>query len=371
MRLLMSIPSLAAGGAERQFAELACGLAARGHQVLAVTLGRAGPLAEALGQARLLELDKASRLDSLRVHLALAGLLRREKPQVHYAFLPSCCVPGALLRPLIPGAKLVMGVRASGLEPGGLDHAGRALLWLEARLSSRADLVIANSRAGRRHCLERGFPGRRTVVVENGIDTLRLRPDKSLGAPLRHEWGVGPGELLIGLVARLNPMKDHPTFLAAAARLAALRPELRFVCVGAGPEAYARGLRDQALGLGLGGRLLWAGQRHDMPRVYNALDLLCLSSAYGEGFPNVLGEAMSCGIPCVSTDVGDAARVLGATGIVVPPGKVSGLVLGLEDMLERLKLQGRVLGDSCREHVCTRFSVGRMVAATEDVLCRV
>jgi len=366
----MSIPSLALGGAERQFADLACGLAAHGHEVLAVTLGRGGPLAEALGGARLVELGKASRLDNLRVLVALAGLLRREKPQAHYAFLPSCCVPGALLRPLFPATKLVMGVRASGVDAAGLGCAGRALLWLEARLSARADLVIANSQAGSRHCLERGFPPARTLVVENGIDTLRLRPDKALGAALRREWGVGEGQPLIGLAARLDPLKDHPTFLEAAALLAAQRPEARFVCVGGGPDGYARSLRERAQLLGLGQRLVWAGERGDMPAVYNALDLLCLSSV-AEGFPNVLGEAMSCGTPCVSTDAGDAAQVLGQTGAVAAPGDARGLAAGLESMLERLEREGQALRNSCRERVVARFSTGRMVAATEGLLLRV
>ncbi len=367
MRLLMSIPSLALGGAERQFADLARGLAARGHEVLAVTLGQGGPLAAALGDARLVELGKASRLDNLRVLARLADLLRREKPQVHYAFLPSCCVPGALLRPFFPATKLVMGVRASGLEPGGLGRAGRALLWLEARLSSRADAIIANSRAGRSHCLGQGFPARRTVVVPNGIDTDRCRPDKTLGAPLRAEWGVGEGDPLMGLVARLDPLKDHPTFFEAAARLAQIRPDVRFVCVGGGPEGYARSLREKAQSLGLGLRLVWAGERGDMPAVYNALDLLCLSSV-AEGFPNVLAEAMACGTPCVTTDAGDAADVVGPTGIVVAPGDGAGLAAGLERMLVRLEREDQALREACRERVRTQFGTGSMVAATEALL---
>lgn len=372
MRILLSIPSLETGGAERQFAELAAGLARRGHDVLAVALGRGGSLESALGGARLISLDKRSRLDNVRVFLRLASLLRSFRPQVHYAFLPTCCVLGGLLKPFFPSTRLVMGVRATDVVHAAYSYgrAGRLLHGLEARLSGLADLVIANSEAGRRDALARGFKADTTVVVANGIDTGRCRPDRGLGLPLRAAWGVGPGEVLIGHVARLDPMKDHPNFLRAAALLADRRTGLRLVCVGGGPEAYAASLRRQAEELGLAGRLVWAGARADMPAVYNALDLLCLSSAYGEGFPNVLGEAMSCGVPACATDAGDAALVIGDLGGVVPPRDSEALAAGLKALLLRLEREGEGLRTACRERVVAHFGVERMVEATEGLLVR-
>lgn len=408
MRVLMSIPSLAAGGAERQFAALAAGLAARGHEVLAVTLGLGGALAAELGEARLVGLGKTSRWDTPRVGLALAGLLWRHSPQIHYAFLPSCCVLGALVAPLCPRTRLVFGIRAA--DPDGLGRAGRLLLRLEAGLSRRAGLVIANSQAGRELCLARGFPPKLLRVVDNGIDTERFRPERfgperfgpglaagtglmgqtgaavgtavaggtggagqtdqvgrTTGADLRGAWGVSPQHRLIGLVARLDPLKDHATFLEAAALLAAQRADARFVCVGGGGQDYARTLRQRAESLGLEQRLVWAGEQADMPAVYNALDVACLSSA-SEAFPNVLGEAMSCGVPCVATSAGDAARVLGGAGLAVPPGDASALAAGLAQMLERLEREGEALGRMCRARVEAEFSLPRMVAGTQALL---
>ncbi|MBU1229155.1 MAG: glycosyltransferase [Proteobacteria bacterium] len=370
MRILLSIPSLLPGGAERQFAELAAGLCARGHEVLAVALDQGGPLEEALGGARLVVLGKASRLGNLRVAWRLAGQLRGFRPQVHYAFLATACVLGGLLRPFFPSTRLVMGLRATEVDHAAYAYgrAGRLLRGLESRLSHLADGIIANSQAGRRDCLARGFPKARTIVVPNGIDTDRCRPDRALG--LRQAWGVGPDEVLLGLVARLDPMKDHATFLRAAALLAARRPDLRFVCVGGGPDGYASTLRAQAEALGLAGRLVWTGTRTDMPAVYNALDLLCLASAYGEGFPNVLGEAMSCGIPCVTTCVGDAALVVGACGETAPPGDAGALAEAALRQLERLGREGEGLRRACRQHILDSFSVERMVADTEALLVR-
>jgi glycosyltransferase involved in cell wall biosynthesis len=365
MRILMSIPNLQSGGAERQFAALAAGLCALGHEVTAVALGRGGPLAAELGGARLVELNKSSRWDNLRVLAALGGLLRRERPHVHYAFLPSCTMPGALLAPVFPRTRLVLGIRAA--DANGQGRAGRVLLELEARLSPLADMVIANSEAGRSLCLARGFPPGRLRVVPNGVDTRRFRPDPEAGARLRDEWGVGEGRRLVGLVARLDPLKDHGTFLEAAAQLATLRPEARFVCVGGGPEEHAQALRGRAEALGLAERLVWAGERADMPAVYNALDVLCLSST-SEGCPNALLEAMSCGVPCAATNTGDTARILGGTGMVVPVGGAKALAAGLAALLERVEREGRRLGGLCRARAEAEFSLARMLGQTEALL---
>lgn len=374
MRILMSIPSLERGGAERQFAALAAGLAARGHEVLAVTLDRAGPLAGELGRARLTELGRGPGRNAGRSNLgvlaALAGLLRREAPQVHYAFLPSCAVRAALLAPLVPATRLVLGIRATDAARGRNAPerlAGRLLLELEARLSPLADLVIANSEAARAACVGRGFAPGRLRVVPNGVDTVRFRPDRGLGADLRRQWGAAPGQTLVGVAARLDPHKGHAAFLEAAALALASRPELRFACLGGGPQALAADLRQRARGLGLGDRVVWAGEQGDMAGAYNALDLLCLPSER-ESAPNVLAEGLACGLPCLATRVGDCEGMLGDCGVTVAPGDPAALARGLLALLARREAEGAALGVRCRERAAALFSLERMVAGTEALL---
>jgi glycosyltransferase involved in cell wall biosynthesis len=372
MRVLLSIPSLMPGGAERQLVALAAGLSARGNEVLVVALDQGGPLAKDLGGAKLVVLDKRGRWDNLRVALGLARLLRSFQARTHYAFLSTPCVLGALIKPLAPSARLIMGLRGMAVDHGvsGQGHAGSLLHLLEARLSPLADLVIANSHAGRRDALARGFKVDKTVVVPNGIDTARCQPDRALGLPLREAWDIRPGETLIGHVARLDPLKDHQSFLRAAALLHTRRPGLRFVCVGDGPEAYAAKLRNLAEGLGLGERLVWAGVRSDMPEVFNALDLVSLSSS-SEGFPNVLCEAMACGVPCVATEAGDSQLILAQTGEVAPIGDPVALAQGMERCLDRLDREGEALRSACRDRIVAHFSLERMVEATEALLTAV
>src|SRR5205085_3624595 len=127
------------------------------------------------------------------------------------------------------------------------------------------------------------YAHKKTTVVPNGIDVAQFRPDASARARLRSEWGIGDEQCVVGLVARLDPMKDHANFLHAATQVLQSRRDVRFVCVGDGPPEYRRSLEVLAASLGLDSRLSWIAARPDVWRVYNALDVAVLSSCFGEG----------------------------------------------------------------------------------------
>lgn len=367
----MSIPSLSPGGAEGQMVTLANGLSRRGHEVLIAVLSEGGPLAAKVKGAKLVLLGKHSRLDNARILLRLAKLYRSFQPHAHYSFLTTPNILGSLLRPLFPQVALLMGVRASAVDFS-LYHygrAGRLATRLEAWLSPLAQAVVANSRTGLAFCLERGYPNVKSVVIFNGIDTARFSPDSAARPIQRAAWGIQDDSLLVGLPARLDPIKDHPTFLHAAALLTAGLSSLRFVCIGSGPPEILTHLKRQASALGLAERLHFVGGVADMTAAYNALDLACLCST-SEGFPNVLGEAMACGVPCVTTDVGDAGLLVDNTGIVVPSGDPAALAGAIQAQLDRLSREGDSLRTACREHILANFSVERMVEATEELLLK-
>lgn len=202
------------------------------------------------------------------------------------------------------------------------------------------------------------------MVINNGTDTDRFRPDPDAREAVRREWGVREESPLVGIVGRLNPVKGHKDFLKAASLLIKERPDIRFVCIGGGDVQYVRELKMLSSELGLGSRLIWAGNRSDMPSVMNALDVLC-SSSYSEGFPNVICEAMACGVPCVVTDVGDSAYIVGGYGIDVPPSDPAALAKGLARMIDgRLQIR---LADS-RRRIEENFTVESMIDKTENAL---
>ena len=226
-------------------------------------------------------LDKRGRWDLLGFLSRLVRLLREEKPDTLYAFLGSPNILTVLLKPLFPRTRMVWGVRASNVDLDRYDWLARLSYEVERRLSRFADMIIVNSRAGMDYAVANGFPKNRMVVIPNGIDTERYCPEPEARPRVRAEWGVTEDEKLIGLVGRLDPMKDHPTFLRAASLLSQERDDVRFVCVGDGPAGYRRELRMLAESLGLVQRLTWAGVRKDMPDVYKSLDMVSSSSAYG------------------------------------------------------------------------------------------
>jgi glycosyltransferase involved in cell wall biosynthesis len=202
------------------------------------------------------------------------------------------------------------------------------------------------------------------MVIPNGIDTERFRPDPHSGRRLRAEWGADAAQPLIGIVGRLDPMKGHSTFLHAAAILRAKRPQAQFVCVGSGTAEFAAHLRRLADDLGLADRVVWAGERADVAAAYNAFDVhVCASD--GEGFPNVLAEAMACGVRCVATDVGDVSWIAGDAGSVVPPGDPTALAGAIEATLASDTAQD---GGRGRRQIVDRFGVPQLVESTERAL---
>jgi glycosyltransferase involved in cell wall biosynthesis len=146
-------------------------------------------------------------------------------------------------------------------------------------------------------------------------------------------------------------MKDHPNFLRAAARVAGSRNEVRFICIGSGPASYREALLAEARALGLERRMIWTGSRDDMPKVYNALDIVVSSSAFGEGFPNTIVEAMATGVPCVVTDVGDSAAIVGELGWVCPPRDSAALAGAIVRAIEALPCDA----DRIRQHVSAKY----------------
>jgi glycosyltransferase involved in cell wall biosynthesis len=237
----------------------------------------------------------------------------------------------------------------------------------QGQLSRFADLMICNSYAGLKHVQASGSRARRAIAIPNGIDTDRYRPNPTARREIRREWGIATDERVVGLVGRLDPMKGHPTFLSAAAKIIAECTRVRFVCISQGPEDYGHQLKELANSLGISERITWSSGRDDMPAVYPAFDVLVSASIYGEGFPNVVGEAMACGVPCVVTDVGDSAIVVGDQGEVVPTEDPD--VLSAAILRTIARIDGH-LNDSkaIRSRIVETFPVSSMVDRTEAAL---
>lgn len=370
MKILFLARSLGYGGAERQLVALARGLQGAGHTVTVALFYGGGPLEAELRESGVAvrSLDKRGRWDLLSFLSKLIRMVRAEQPDIVHSYLVEPNILSVLLKSVSSGTKVVWGIRASGRDLRRYERFIQLAFRLQCLLSHYADLIIANSHAGRTDHVACGFLAEKTVVVPNGIDTEQFRPDRDARRRIRAELGIGENEKVVGLVARLDPMKDHPTFLRAAALLAGDRADVRFLCVGNGPSEYRRELLSMADGLGLSDRVIWSPVRPDVAAVYNSLDVLASSSCWGEGFSNVIGEAMACGVPCVVTDAGDSAMIVGDTGVVVPPGDPESLGRGIRGLLDEEPASRTERAAAARARVTAEFSVARLVQRTEKLL---
>jgi glycosyltransferase involved in cell wall biosynthesis len=371
VHLCFLIRQLNEGGAQRQLVELVKGLDPSKYAITIVSFYSGGRFSADVAQlphVTHLSMAKHRRWEVAGFSYRLISTIRRLRPRVLHGYLPIANVLCITLKPFLPGTRVVWGIRASIMDWAQYDWFDRSLFQLQRRLARFVDLIIVNSHAGRDYHLSRGFPAEKMIVIPNGIDTGIFVPNPEERKRVRLEWGVADGEKLIGLVARLDPMKDHPTFLRAAALLSGVQDRLRFACIGDGRPEYRKELLELTQQLGLSERVIWERWRTDIPSVHNAFDIFTLPSYFGEGFPNVVGEAMACKVPCVVSDVGDSAFVVGDTGVVVPPQNPDALADGWKRMLARLEDEGDQLGQKARSRVVHEFNRDMLAKRTSEAL---
>ncbi|MEY4519851.1 MAG: hypothetical protein RLZZ499_2451 [Cyanobacteriota bacterium] len=212
-----------------------------------------------------------------------------------------------------------------------------------------------------------GYFKANSCVIPNGFDTSKFKPSAEIRQKFRQELNIADHAFLIGSVARYHAMKDHANFLRAAHLLLAEYPETKFVMVGTNVDDQNQALTSLIDTLGIGDSVYLLGQRSDIPQITPALDILTSSSAYGEAFPLVIGEAMSCEVPCVVTDIGDSAWIVGDTGKVVPPKNPTALAQAWQDVMTVDTHVKANLGKLARQRIINKFSLISIVEQYENL----
>ena len=358
IRLFVLIRSLNIGGTERQLIELVKGLDSNHFDITVGLFYNEGALIEEIKSMpwiHVVSLNKSGRWDIIRFVLRFIKLLKSLQPDILYSFLPDANIAGLIAGRLSGVKRVVWGVRASNMDVSRYDWLARMSLRLSAFLSKFPDAIIANSHAGKEFHRGIGYSTNRMMVIPNGICTDRFKPDYSAGLKVRDEWGIDEETITIGLIGRFDPMKDHATFLRAVKIFNQEGCSVRFVCIGDGKGPCKSEIHSLCRTLGLNGSLIWAGEMEDMPSVYNAIDIVT-SSSLSEGFPNVIGEAMACGVHCVVTDVGDSAIIVGETGVIVPPKDPQALADGWRSMLIRMNDKSYSIKEMARMRIVSHYN---------------
>ena len=361
IRVLHVITGLDTGGAEMMLLKLLSAGQCGGIEPTVLSLtGLGGTIGE-----RLIALGVAVEAVGLRRSGAsiarlprLLGSARRFRPHLVHGWMYhgnlAASAIGALATRHIP---ILWSIRQTLYRLSDERRSTRAVIRLGAALSHLPSSILYNSTLSAEQHEAIGYAGTKRVVIPNGFDCKQFRPSAEARREVRAELRLPPDSMLVGLVARYHPMKGHNVFLRAASHLSRDWAELRFILAGREVTKDNPTLAALIEELGLGERVILLGERSDVPRITAALDIACSSSVRSEGFSNTIGEAMSCGIPCVATDIGEGREIIGDAGILVPPGDAVALARAIGRMLDESIDQRRARGLAARARIEQKFSL--------------
>ena len=322
-RVVHVINSLNTGGAETMLARLVSAEDASRFEHIVLPLLEGGPVTERVREAgalaQPLRVEGARNLVTAPIRLAVR--MRRLRPDLVQGWLLQGNLAATVGTTLgLLQAPVLWNVRWTLYDIDSEKRSTRTLLRISGRLARQPKRIIFNSKLAVSQHESLGYPRHRARVIPNGFDLDHFRPNPGARDAVRRELDIPADAVVIGMVARYDPMKDHAMSLRAAARVAERHPNAVFVYAGRGVDADNEEVATLIEELGLGARVRLLGERRDVARLYASFDVYWMSSVghgISEGFPNVVAEAMACGVPCVATDVGDAAAIIGRTGRVV------------------------------------------------------
>ena len=369
IKIMHVITGLSTGGAEMMLYKLVSRMERPAFQNIVVSLQDPGTLGKRINSLGIpvVTLGMRRGVPNPLPVLRLLSLLRQERPQILQTWLYHADLLGLVTGKIARVPAVIWNLQCSDIRQDrgspGLSLIIRGL----RKLSHLPEAILVNSMRGRLDHERQGYHPVRWVFIPNGFDVDLFSPALTGSSQLRRSLGLPPKAPLIGFVARFHPMKDHANFLEAAGHLHRLRPEVHFVLVGRGIDEKNSFLMARINSLGLAGQVHLLGERPDIPAITNILDLATSASAYGEGFPGVVGEAMACGVPCVVTDVGDSAYLVGETGRVVPPASPMALAAAWQEILSLPDNERQALGKAARQRVVANFSLDKVVKQYEEL----
>jgi glycosyltransferase involved in cell wall biosynthesis len=368
-RILHLITSLDIGGAELMLLKLSSRMNANRFENHVICLGEGGPVAEKITAHAIPvhTLNMPRGLVTIPGLMRLHRLMRQINPDILQTWMYHADLLGALFSKWPGSAPVCWNIRCSNMNLAKYRPATRIAVKLCAVLSSAPAVMITNSMNGKSHHKRLGYRDERWEVIPNGFDLKKFKPDGQAKQSLVQELGLASQKpiLLIGYIARFDPMKDHATFFKAASRLVEERDDVHFILAGRNIEWGNREIFER-VPVAFSMNFHFLGERGDVARITAALDIACSVSS-GEGFSNVIGEAMACEVPCVVTDVGDSASILGDTGEVIRPGDSDALLRAWKKILNLSAVERSELGKAARKRVRDCFDIWKIVRRYEDL----
>jgi len=369
LRIAHFITGLSTGGAEMMLYKL---LSHMDHNRFAPTVislsnrGALGERIEALGIS-VHTMGMKPGKPSLTSIWKLLKVVHKLKPDMIQGWMYHGNLAAQLCAPFSPGRpSVIWNIRQSLYSLEYEKKRTATIIRTCSYLSRFPQHIVYNSKISAEQHEALGYRRNKRVFIPNGFDTDIFKPSTEASKTIRKELNIPDDSLVIGLIGRYHPMKDHPNFIRAAARLIKNHPSIHLIMAGTQVDENNTTLLQYINDLNLLPRIHLLGERSDIPCITAALDISS-SSAYAEGFSNVIGEAMACGVPCVVTDVGDSAWVVGNTGKVVPPRNPEALATALAQLVAMGRENRRILGQRARQRILKNFSLDVVVKRYEQL----
>jgi glycosyltransferase involved in cell wall biosynthesis len=369
LKIVHVINDLSVGGAEMMLFKLLSGVDKQRFNTTVISLGRRSKLDTRIEALNIPVLNMDIKLGNIPTPpqvWRLLNALRRLKADLIQGWMYHGSLAAHLCASTVArGAPELWTIHSCNNDLTLEKRLTSAIIRLCGRLSASPAKIIYVSEASRLQHEAMGYRREKSQVITNGFDTSQFAPSPQARTAVRAELGIRDDQFLIGLVGRFHPMKDHLNFLRAAALLSEDTGAAQFLLAGREVDNDNQAVQRLVGRLNLEGRVHLLGERADTHKLIAALDVCSLSSSYGESFPLVVGEAMACGVPCVVTNVGDAAWLVGTTGLVVPPRDPEALAHAWRELM-RLGPGGLAqLGEAARARIRENFLLAPVTAQYE------
>ena len=371
IKVLHIITGLSTGGAEMMLYKLVSKIDRGCFDIYVVSLTNIGPVGEKIEKLNIPVVAVGMKRGwrgffSFSGFFKLLRIVKKYKPDVIQTWMYHSDLIGGLVGKILK-VPVIWNIRHSNLNP---KYNKKTTIWTAkicAKFSKTLPKkIICCSWASKSVHKKLGYDENKMVVIPNGFDLDAFFPDKQAREKVRKELGINDKIIVIGFAARFDPQKDHRNFFEAAKIVYKIYPNVHFLLCGDGISWDNKRLREWIEKSGVKKITHLLGRRDDMKNVYNSIDIFC-SSSYGEGFPNVIGEAMACEVPCVVTNVGDSAIIVKDTGFVVPPKNPEALAEAIIKMIELSEEKRRELGKKARDRIGQNFSIEKVVKEYENL----
>jgi glycosyltransferase involved in cell wall biosynthesis len=363
------ISGLDTGGAEMMLLKLIGAMDKTRYHSCVVSLREKGLIGEIIKNKGIIvySLHIQGLLSSTKALWKLIYILYKEKPDIIQGWMYHGNITAYIASLFYKyNHRVIWNIRHS-LHAGGREkRLTLFVIYFCAKLSGKVSSILYNSHESSKQHAKIGYNTSHSKFIGNGFDCEKFKPNESARKKFRDSLGINSTDILIGHAARYHPMKDHLSFLCAASMLTN-KKNVYYILVGRDIDADNKYLVSLIKKKGLDGKVFLMGEFRNMAIFYASLDIFCLSSAWGEGFPNVLGEAMSCCVPCVATNVGDSRYVVGETGIITETRKPKELAAAFDNMISLNIDKKRQLGQQARHRVLEKFNLIKVAKQYENI----